>query len=751
MRWPSGNISNYNGLPANGLYELVENSPTPVALSVPGSTAPSVCTAAGAPTYTPGAAQTIYVWNDYCGGTNYSVRATGGGGPTTTLTGSISSDQPFVGVTGVGLEPTDVLDSTSDPTTIAYGLGLNAGSEDGFNFTIPAGASVCFGVTANSTSARAGRNATPVSMPFSLETLGPCGTTQSLLSVSDLTVTENVSGGLAHVEVNLDAPTSATVTVNYATASGTATALADYQSLTGTVTFVPGDVFETIEIPIVDDGVSEPQEAFNVVLSNPNPSSVVIDDGQAAVTINDDDFNSCGEPAFSQGTEHALFVWRDCATGAAHVRATGGGQPAAAFTGTIASGQNFVSVTPFRLEGSDVLDSASDPDTIQYVMNLSGTGIDGFDFQPAAGASVCVDLSAPAVTVFAGVDRHVVPVPFDLQTLGACAEPLGQLSVANASAAEDSGTLNFIVSLSAPLSADVAFQATTADGTAVAASGDYTPLTAAGFMIPAGQVSVAVPVTLGADTTEEADETLTLTLSNPSTNAAILDGSATGTILDDDSTSSETPLTSWVFHQGGVTTNGNVVSYSGSPTNWVNSVNSVPLANLGYTDDFELRFTLDSNPAGTTWIAGLGLAESSANWTDVDYGLRSTGGQLTVYENGTWRTAASNLAAGDVVSILVNSGTIEYRHNGMAIYTTTYTGTPDFYVDTSFKSGAMSISATVLGTAEPPDPLRSPDRRLARRRRRRQCDQRRRNVLRCGDRLEQFDQFGQHRFIRSNR
>ena len=156
----------------------------------------------------------------------------------------------------------------------------------------------------------------------------------------------------------------------------------------------------------------------------------------------------------------------------------GGGQPAAAFTGTIASGQNFVSVTPFRLEGNDVLDSTSDPDTIQYVMNLSGTGIDGFDFQPAAGASVCVDLSAPAVTVYAGVDRHVVPVPFDLQTLGACAEPLGQLSVANASAAEDSGTLNFIVSLSAPLSADVAFQATTADGTAVAASGDYTPLTA---------------------------------------------------------------------------------------------------------------------------------------------------------------------------------------------------------------------------------------------------------------------------------
>ncbi len=47
-----------------------------------------------------------------------------------------------------------------------------------------------------------------------------------------------------------------------------------------------------------------------------------------------------------------------------------------------------------------------------------------------------------------------------------------------------------------------------------------------------------------------------------------------------------------MFHQGGVSTDSNVVTYSGSPTNWVNSVNSVPLADLGFTDDFELRLTL---------------------------------------------------------------------------------------------------------------------------------------------------------------
>ena len=264
--------------------------------------------------------------------------------------------------------------------------------------------------------------------------------------------------------------------------------------------------------------------------------------------------------------------------------------------------------------------------------------------------------------------------------------------------------LTFTVSLNAAFSEDVSFQVATADGSALVADGDYTPLSGVTFEIPAGQSSVSVPVSLGADTTEEPDETLSLTLSNPSSNAEIIDGTGTGTVLDDETVNSETPLTAWVFHQGGVSTDSNVVTYSGSPTNWVNSVNSVPLADLGFTDDFELRLTLESNPSGTVWIAGLGTVESSANWNDIEYGLRSSSGQLTVYEGGLWRTAASNLAEGDVISINVSGGTIEYRHNGAVFYTSTYSGAPDFYVDTAFKSGAVSISASVVGEADPPDP-----------------------------------------------
>ena len=103
-----------------------------------------------------------------------------------------------------------------------------------------------------------------------------------------------------------------------------------------------------------------------------------------------------------------MFVWRDCTTAQAHVRVTGGGQ-SAAFTGSIGSSQGFVTVTRFLLESNDVLDATSDPDSISYRMNVSGNGIDGIDFESAAGASVCVDLSAPAVPVYAGADRHSCP------------------------------------------------------------------------------------------------------------------------------------------------------------------------------------------------------------------------------------------------------------------------------------------------------------------------------------------------------
>jgi uncharacterized repeat protein (TIGR03806 family) len=165
----------------------------------------------------------------------------------------------------------------------------------------------------------------------------------------------------------------------------------------------------------------------------------------------------------------------------------------------------------------------------------------------------------------------------------------------------------------------------------------------------------------------------------------------------------EVPLVDWTQPTGGVLVSANRIRYTATPQGWDrNTINSKRFGTLGYNPPFEVRFTIDRNPADTTWIVGLGRSESSADWRDVDYGMRSSEGALKVYESGTWRTNGPALKFGDVLSLYVEAGTIEYRVNGDTIYTSTYGGSPNFYVDTSFNDGAIALLATVVATF--PDP-----------------------------------------------
>ncbi|OZA90483.1 MAG: hypothetical protein B7X76_03875, partial [Azorhizobium sp. 39-67-5] len=116
---------------------------------------------------------------------------------------------------------------------------------------------------------------------------------------------------------------------------------------------------------------------------------------------------------------------------------------------------------------------------------------------------------------------------------------LPTLSIADASVAEgDTGTsiLTFTVSLSQAATGPVSVQFATGDGTASAGS-DYGAASGT-LTFAAGETVKTVQVVVNADSTVEASETLTVTLSAPS-GATIADGSATGTILNDDLSGNE--------------------------------------------------------------------------------------------------------------------------------------------------------------------------------------------------------------------
>src|SRR5690606_23092632 len=87
--------------------------------------------------------------------------------------------------------------------------------------------------------------------------------------------------------VTLDNPSGRVITVDYATANGTAIAGSDYNTATGTVTFPAGSTSQTLDVAIRGDLIDEPVETLTVTLSNPNNATIA--DGTANGSIANDD------------------------------------------------------------------------------------------------------------------------------------------------------------------------------------------------------------------------------------------------------------------------------------------------------------------------------------------------------------------------------------------------------------------------------------------------------------------------------
>jgi hypothetical protein len=78
------------------------------------------------------------------------------------------------------------------------------------------------------------------------------------------------------------------VTVNYATANGTATAGSDYLATSGTLTVPIGQNVTYITVWVTGDQTKEGNETFYVKLSNPSPNAY-LGNTQATGTISNDD------------------------------------------------------------------------------------------------------------------------------------------------------------------------------------------------------------------------------------------------------------------------------------------------------------------------------------------------------------------------------------------------------------------------------------------------------------------------------
>jgi arylsulfatase A-like enzyme len=234
------------------------------------------------------------------------------------------------------------------------------------------------------------------------------------LSINSVSVAE--SSGNAAFTVSLSAAATQVVTVEVATADGSAHAGSDYTPVSQTLTFSPGQTRKTVNVPILADSLAEGSETFSVTLSDPANAILGTRTGTGTIT---DAPSACGQPVVNTKTDRAAFLWEDCASNYWHLQFSAGGSYAV-FTGTVTSTAQFSNVVGVGLEASDVLNFTSNPGVISFSMNLSSYS-DEFDFVLPPAASACLKMTKPSnASVLLGAGRTPVRLPFNLRTLGPC-------------------------------------------------------------------------------------------------------------------------------------------------------------------------------------------------------------------------------------------------------------------------------------------------------------------------------------------
>jgi hypothetical protein len=201
------------------------------------------------------------------------------------------------------------------------------------------------------------------------------------ISINDVSVTEGNGGNTQAIfTVTLSASSTQTITVSWATADGTATiANSDYTAGSGSLTFAPGVLAQTITVNVRGDTVFEADETFFVNLTN--PTNATIADGQGQGTIANDDtpptlaINDVSITEGNTGTQTLTFtVTKTGATGTTatvnYATADGlatAGSDYAATSGTLTFLPNEVTKTISVTIASDTTDEVDET----FFVNLS--------------------------------------------------------------------------------------------------------------------------------------------------------------------------------------------------------------------------------------------------------------------------------------------------------------------------------------------------------------------------------------------
>jgi subtilisin family serine protease len=546
-----------------------------------------------------------------------------------------------------------------------------------------------------------------------------------MVSINDATVTEGHTGtATATFTVALSAISPTTVTVDYATANGTATeASGDYVPATGSLTFMPGETSKTVSVTVNGDTTEEGNETFFVNLGN--PSNTIVGDGQGQGTITNDD-----GPIVANVTWTSLVGVSATGNSLAKTAGTSAWDAGAVSTQTIAGGMTYAEFTTtetstYRLFGlsngnSNATESDVDFGIYLYLNEVRikeggvnrlngpsasfGTFAAGDRFRVGVSGGV-VRYSKNGVVFYTSATPPVFPLLVDTSfyTPGATVtnavivtDPRPLLTISDVSVTEgNAGTTpaTFTVTLSAAAASTVTVDYTTANGTAVA-PGDYMSGTGT-LTFTAGETSKTITIDVAGDLLLESTETFTVNLTNASSNALIGDGQGVGSILDNDSPPVENVVwTSLV----GASASGNNLTKTAATSAW--DAGAVSTRALGPEDGY---VELTASQPTTYRMIGLSNGNTNASDTDIDFALYLYGdGTIRIKEGGVSRfVSGSNptfgtYVTGDHLRVAVEGGVVKYRKNGTLLYTSALVPVSPLLVDTSLWSPGATLNGVVI-------------------------------------------------------
>jgi Calx-beta domain/FG-GAP-like repeat len=330
------------------------------------------------------------------------------------------------------------------------------------------------------------------------------------ITINDVTVTEgNIATTSATFTVRLSTSYNQPVTVIYSTADGTASAGADYQTQSGTLTFAPGETTKIIAVPVNGDRLAEPNETFSVNLSSATNAAIADHQGQGTI-VDDDPRVSINDVTMTEGNS---------------------GLTAFAFTVSLSVAYDV-------------------PVTVNYA-TANGTATAGSDYQTASGTlTIPAGQTSGTITILVTGDRLPEPnktffvnlsnlnygVIAHGQGVGNIVDDEPRISISDVTKREgrkNTTLFTFTVTLSVAYDQAVTMSYTTANGTATTSDEDYVAKAGTLTFAP-GETTKTITIEVKGDSKKEANETFYLDLFGNSSNSLCTKNRGLGTILNDD-------------------------------------------------------------------------------------------------------------------------------------------------------------------------------------------------------------------------